>query len=421
MPGATSLNWPEDPTEDARIGGGRYAVAIERPDDPPALAEAIARRAAEGLAIYPRGGGTALDVGGVPSRPGCLVETTALNRVVEYPAADMTITVEAGMTLDRLQKTLADQGQHLTLEAPEPDRATLGGIFATNTCGPRRFGHGRPRDQIIGIQFANADGRLVQGGGRVVKNVAGYDLPKLLTGSFGTLGVICQLTLRVRPLPADSALLLAPADRIETAAAWLETLNTSASRPVSIDLLNRPAAGTILGESGPIWTLAIGLEDSAPAVSWQIDRLRDELDGAVPQVLRGREAARAWSALTDFQATGPGPVKLRASLRPSLVPALLGGLDPEIWSVQAHAGSGVVHVQTRADRPIDNLAPRVDTLRAACRKADGHLVVTACPTEFQPRLKVWGDPRPDWVLSQAVKQALDPHHRLNPGRFVATI
>lgn len=424
MPGTAPPNWPDwpgNPTDRQRIADGRFAHFVDRPGDQSALAETIARRVGEGFAIYPRGGGTAMHVGGPPRRPGCLVETLALDRVVEYPAADMTITVEAGITLATLQKTLAEQGQQLTLDAPEPDRATLGGIFATGTCGPKRFGHGRPRDQIIGIQYVNADGKIVRGGGRVVKNVAGYDLPKLMTGSLGTIGVISQLTLKVRPRPAASALVLASCDRIERIAEWLDGLNTSTTRPVAIDVLNRPAAETILGESGSSWTLAIGLEDSPTAVNWQIDRLRTELDGAAVNVLRSPNDAPAWSALTAFQATGPGPLKVRGGLRPSRLPAILSGLDPNVWSVQAHAGNGLFHAQTRTDLPIDDLAPRVDQLRADCRTADGYLVVSSCPTEFKNRLKVWGDPRPDWALSEAIKTALDPHRRMNPGRFIATI
>src|SRR6185312_5868323 len=123
-----------------------------------------------------------------------------------YPAADMTITVEAGITLAALGAVLAEQHQRLQIDAPDPDRATLGGVFATNTRGPRSFGLGRPRDQIIGVAFVTSDGELVKGGGRVVKNVAGYDFPRLLTGSLGTLGIIAQMTLKVRPMPEASEL-----------------------------------------------------------------------------------------------------------------------------------------------------------------------------------------------------------------------
>ncbi len=229
--------WPDSPLG-GRLGDGRNAHATDRPETIDALRQVVTDRVAEGLAIYPQGGGTALDYGGTPRAPGVAVDTRALNRVIEYPAADMTITVEAGITLSALRAVLATENQRLLIDAPEPDRATIGGIFATNSCGPRRFGLGRPRDQIIGVSFVTADGAFVKGGGRVVKNVAGYDFPRLLTGSMGTLGVLSVLTLKVRPLPEASDLVWIPLANPDTIAAALERLNSSATRPVAVELLN---------------------------------------------------------------------------------------------------------------------------------------------------------------------------------------
>src|SRR5262249_5636495 len=150
---------------------------------------------------------------------------------------------------------------------------------ATNTCGPRRFGLGRPRDQIIGVSFVTSEGVAVKGGGRVVKNVAGYDFPKLLTGSLGTLGIITQMTLKVRPLPEASAIIWVPFSKVELLSGTLDALNTSGSRPVALELLNRPAAETIgepLGLPTGDWVIAIGLEDNAASVGWQINQLMTE-------------------------------------------------------------------------------------------------------------------------------------------------
>src|SRR5262249_36061141 len=158
------------------------------------------------------------------------IDTTAICRLIDYPFADMTITAEAGMTLAALSEILASKQQRLLVEAPFPERATLGGIYATNTSGPRRFGAGRPRDQIIGVSFVTSDGTVVKGGGRVVKNVAGYDLPKLLTGSMGTLGIITQLTLKVRPIPEKSAIVWASFRSARAASEALDSLNVSDTR-----------------------------------------------------------------------------------------------------------------------------------------------------------------------------------------------
>ena len=177
--------------------------------------------------------------------------------MIDYPAADMTITVEAGMTLAALRAVLAEKGQRLLVDAPQPDRATLGGIFATNTSGPRRFGAGRPRDQIIGVSFVTSDGALVKGGGRVVKNVAGYDFPKLLTGSIGTLGIITQMTLKVRPIPEASALVWVPMPDVEALGPTLDRLNTSATRPIALELLN-PTGARLVGEALGLPTSRLG-------------------------------------------------------------------------------------------------------------------------------------------------------------------
>ena len=156
------MNPPPIPAP-GQLGDGRAALAVDRPETPEALQEVVARRVAEGHAIYPQGGRTALDYGGIPRDPGVAIDTTALSRVIDYPAADMTITAQAGMTLAALRATLAEQHQRLTLDAPFPDRATLGGVFACNASGPRRFGAGRPRDLIIGVSFVTSDGEQVKG------------------------------------------------------------------------------------------------------------------------------------------------------------------------------------------------------------------------------------------------------------------
>jgi glycolate oxidase FAD binding subunit len=260
----------------------------------------------------------------------------------------------------------------------------------------------------------------------VVKNVAGYDFPKLLTGSMGTLGVTCEVTLKVRPRPEDSALIVVPFfEKLDDLAQALTRLNTSATRPVAVDILNRTAADWVLRDAAPpaTWSLIVGFEEATSTVTWQIDQLRAEVADRAPAVtvLRGAETGPFWSALSEFQATGPGPIKLRAGLPPSLLSPLIGAIDPATWALQAHAGTGTIHFQTVPDVELEQLAPRVERLRAACVKAGGHLVVTSCPTQAKGRLKVWGDPRPDWTIGAKVKAALDPAGALNPGRFVGTI
>ncbi len=403
------------------IGDGRSALADFRPEDVNALRSLVRDQVAQSRAIYPRGGGTAMDYGGVPRRPGVAVNTRSINRLIDYPSADMTITIEAGMALSELRAILAGQHQRLLVNAPLPDRATLGGIYATNTCGSRRFGAGRPRDQIIGVSFVTSAGEVVKGGGRVVKNVAGYDFPKLLTGSMGTLGIITQLTLKVRPIPEASAIAWAPLAGPNEAAERLDRLNHSDARPIALDLLNAPAAraiGQSLGLPGESTVLALGFEDNVDSVRWQLDRLKSELGRTDLVVIEGEQTLPLWDALNGFQAAGLGPFTFVANLRPSTVDGFVEGLDPGRWSIQAHAGNGIVRGHALGEWTMDEAARSIEPLRRRAVEAGGNLILSRCPTDWKDHLRVWGEPRGDRAIAERVRAALDPHGAMNPGRFV---
>jgi glycolate oxidase FAD binding subunit len=418
-----SAIWPEN-FAGGDLGDGRSAWHADRPSDRDELGRIVADRVAEGHAIYPQGGQTALDYGGIPSKPGVAINLKKLDRIVDYPAADMTITVESGITLETLRKVLDEQGQRLGIEAPQANRATLGGIYATSTSGSRRFGLGRPRDQIIGIRYVDPIGQEIKGGGRVVKNVAGYDLPKLLTGSMGTLGLITELTLKVRPRPEASALAWVRFRRLADAAQAIDRLATSGTRPVAIDLLNLEAARTI-GQAGDLpvedWVVVIGFEDNATSVAWQLDRLTIELGRTDLVFLQGDRAEPLWSALVEFQAERDFPVSIAVNLKPSAALGFLGLIDPGLWSIQLHAGNGILRAHWRGETTLEAVALEIDRLRVEAEKLGGSLTLPRCPTDWKDRLKVWGNPRPDWIIAERIKAALDPLGVLNPGRFVGSI
>ena len=380
--------------------------------------------------MYPQGGRTALDFGGVPSRPGVVIDVCGLSRVIDYPAGDMTITVEAGMRVKQLTAVLGAENQRLPLDIAFPERATVGGAFATAACGPRRFGWGRPRDHVLGIQFVRADGQVVHGGGRVVKNVAGYDFPKLLTGSLGSLGVLSQMTLRVRPVPESSALVCVGFSTVEGASAALDVLNVSESRPVALELLN-PTSLAWFSERGlPVvsggWVLVVGLEDNRASVRWQIDKLRSEfapLNGRL-EVVTDEETTAGWDALTHYPVSPPGRLTLKVSVRPSRLAELCEALEPEIWAVQAHAGHGILWchwVGPTDGNALADLLPEVDRVRSFAIAGSGSLTIPHCPTHWKERLRVWGEPRPDWGVMARIKETLDPGDLMNPGRFLGTI
>ena len=436
---------PDWPATDAAgvLGDGRFATRTERPATAAQVGAAVRAAAADGLAVYPQGGGTALDFGGIPTRPGVSVRLGRLDRVVDYAVDDMTITVEAGITLAAVRDLVAQHGQRLAIEAGDPECATLGGIFAAACTGPRRFGWGRPRDQIIGVAFVDAAGEVVRGGGRVVKNVAGYDFPKLLTGSLGTLGIITELTLKVNPRPESSAWVRVHLPSLDAASAALDRLNISGTRPIALELTG-PSTATNLGPGSR--TLVIGLEGNRAAVDWQVARLASELPGHDREVLRDDEAERAWLDEVAEEAawTTPGRIEefarrvgvapevadrsrlgvfgLRASFAPSVALRFAATLDPGLWDVRVHAGDGVVRAYSAGGlATVSEAETAVNRLRAEADRLGGSVVLTACRAEWKERLGVWGPRRPDWTIAERVKAALDPGCVFNPGRFVGSI
>ncbi len=376
--------------------------------------------------VYPVGGRTALRFGYPAAAPGITLSTAQLARVVDYPARDMTITVEAGIRMDDLAAVLKRERQRLAVDVAQAHRATLGGAIATNTSGPRRYGLGTLRDYVIGVSAVDALGRPFKAGGRVVKNVAGYDLCKALVGSLGTLGVITQATLKLRPAPEASALVWAAFDRLSLIDAALARLAVSSTRPMALELLLPGAATAIAAEAGldlpahrPV--LCIGVEGAPHEVQWQIDELTSELAEFHPHDLvavNALESLRLWFALTEYQVASDEPLTFQASVRPSQAVEFAACADQLGISVQAHAGNGIV---------LGHLSDRATTLAAAhsllaplydfVRRAHGVMTILNCPPDWAHGLPLFGDLSPAWELMRRLKSQLDPKNLLNPERF----
>ena len=303
-------------------------LPVVRPQSVAELGDVVRRAAAERQAVYPVGGGTMLGLGLPPSRPGWAVDVRPLNRIVDYPARDMTITVQAGVSVAELRRVLAAENQRLPVDVPHADRATLGGALAANVSGPRRYGFGTLRDYVLGITTVNDEGQEVKAGGRVVKNVAGYDLCKLHIGALGTLGVIVQVTLKVRPIPESQALLTVGCDAAGLAA-LLDRLHDSRTRPACLDVHNAEAARAVGRTAGVAlpeapWVVVVGFEDGVEAVNWQVRQLMQEIPAAGIRGLDVRAGAvclSLWQALTE--ATDPHPTRPppRCRSRPTCFPA----------------------------------------------------------------------------------------------------
>jgi glycolate oxidase FAD binding subunit len=388
-----------------------------RPASVAEVGDLIRQADAQSQAVYPVGGRTQWDLGLPPTRPGLMLDLCGLDQLVDYPARDMTVTVQAGMTVATLQKMLSVEKQRLPIDIPHADRATLGGSVAANVSGPRRFGCGTLRDYVIGISVVNNQGHEIKAGGRVVKNVAGYDLCKLFVGSLGTLGVITQLTFKLRPLPEEHGLFAfaCPAADLETA---LTQIHNTRTRPVCVDLLNPAAARSIadrLQVRWPTeWTIAVGFEDNAESLKWQVQQFVSETGGRHDVSGRlGFCANPYWRELVELPGTEEFPIAFKAGVRPAAVAAFCGEADRLLdggW-LQAHAANGIVIGQTSSGEAVGRL-------RDLAAAADGHLVVTRCPAALKSAEFVWGPPRPQVALMRTVKEKLDPRRLFNPGRFV---
>jgi glycolate oxidase FAD binding subunit len=397
------------------------------PTDQGQVAAALAEAFASDVPVYPIGGGTSLDFGLPAKTPGIGLSLAGLNRVVDYPARDMTVTVEAGLSMKSLAELLATERQRLPIDVPRAEQATIGGVIATNWNGPRRYGQGSVRDHVIGIHAVDGRGMPYKGGGRVVKNVAGYDFCKLLTGSLGTLGVITQVTLKLKPIPEQSALLAVSAPDGSTAEKLLTALGRSEATPVAIELLAGPyweqhPALAGLGEASPGRVFAVvGLEGTGAEIGYMIRQLEGELRPLVPPgpVVVG-ESDPLWRSLTEFPAEGTSPLVLRASVVPSGVTAVVEAarrLDPRC-SIQAHAGNGTVLIKL-AEFPSQGLSRAlVGHLQPVAAAHHGNLVVLSNPTGAeQTHQSVWGGIDAPLELMSAVKRQFDPKDILNRGRF----
>jgi glycolate oxidase FAD binding subunit len=405
-------------------------LEMRRPGSVADLAEIVGQAAINGSAIYPIGGRTKLGFGMPPSRAGLALDLRSINRIVDYPARDMTITLEAGTTLSKLQALLRTENQRLPIDVPEAERATIGGAIATNTSGPRRYGHGTLRDYVIGISTVNDAGKVVRAGGRVVKNVAGYDFCKLHVGALGTLGVITEVTLKLRPLPEEEAVVLVPTNPGDLESS-LDAFHHGRARPVCVDLLDSVAIqhinrspGTILPDAP--WVVVIGFEGNQSTVMWQVQQSLRTLPGGCRSgvdVRIGAGAAPVWRALVEFQGSSNSPLILKANLLPSATARFCqqARAHSKDVAIQAHAGNGVVLGFAPLGQDLDQARVLLTQWQEWASAALGNAIALRCPAAWKPTLPIWGRPRKDEWLMRAVKAKLDPHNLFNPGRFVGGI
>jgi glycolate oxidase FAD binding subunit len=366
------------------------------------------------------------------------LDLSGLSKIVNYTPRDMTILVEAGVRMTDLATTLTAEGQQLPIDVPRVGEATIGGVVATNWNGPRRYGYGTVRDYVIGIHAVDGRGVSFKGGGRVVKNVAGYDFCKLLCGSLGTLGVITQLALKLKPLPEQSATILAKCTDLAVADSILGRLAQLEAPPIAIDLLvgvswragdEDDADRSAPRKAGCSFTIAVRVDGTEAEVAWMAEQVQLESwagGAATVERLDEAEADGLWKRQVEFSDRGPqdttdgSPMVLKISVpacaTTSFVSRILAA-DPNC-TIQAHAGNGIIVARFAQFTHADLTSVLVANLRPAAIKLGGSAVVVSSKLEGLTPHIVWGGRTEAIMLLERIKQKFDPHNILNPGRFV---
>ena len=379
------------------------------PQSPQELAEAAGASAARERSMEIRGAGSKRLMGGAPDDALVGISTLGLRRVRQYEPRDLTISVEAGLPWCELARLLAANNQAVPLDPPFSDTATVGGVIAANSSGPRRKLYGTARDFVIGMQFATAAGKLVSSGGMVVKNVAGLDMAKLLIGSLGTLAAIAVVNFKVVPKPAAERTFLLSFDTLAGAAAARDAILKSPLQPAALDLLD-PRAAALARTAGYVIAVEAG---GNPAV---IGRYEREIAPLGPcTVLDGPAQAAFWRGVREFVpqylATHPGAAVVRVSVPAGAVPAVL---EEAPGPCLARAGSGVCYVC------IDDAQQAADWARQAAGKG-WKAVVEFAPEEGKAALDLWPSPGTDFDLMTRVKKMFDPKGLFNRGRLYGRI
>jgi glycolate oxidase FAD binding subunit len=417
---------------------GKVPKAIVSPATIDQVSEIVAYAHEQGLAIIPRGNGTKMGLGSIPKRVDLVLSTGRLNRIIDRDCDNLTLSVESGVRLSEVQRDLENRGYVLPLDPPFTQRATLGGIVASNSSGPKRLRYGTARDLITGIKAVFPNGDIVVSGGKTAKNVSGYDMVKLLIGSLGTLGVICEITLTLLPLPEKERTLLIPFSGLGEANRLVHEMVKSQLIPASLDLLNSTAANRINGLMAfpeAKYLVAIGLEGVAEAVDRQISEIRGmgKNHGARDVLsLDSEDHHDFWITIRDFAEVlvkdSPDLICLKSSGLISKSGEMVGSYERIAQefgfdcACVCHAGSGILcaHVLVGTDfwSKMDSLIGLIRQFTAGACRSGGNLTVQSCPLPIKKAVNVWGELGSDYPIMRRLKQAIDPAGTLNPGRYV---
>jgi glycolate oxidase subunit GlcD len=405
--------------------GDDLSVLVVEPSNAEETCEVLRLAESERWKVMPAGACNWLDAGDPGCRVHLVLKTTRMARLVEHEPADLVATAQAGLALADFNREVGRAGQWLPLDPPGAGAATLGGLVATGAVGSHAVGYGVPRSYVLGMRVALAGGRVIRAGGRVVKNVAGYDLCKLFTSSHGTLGLVLEITFKLRPRPRREATLAARSQDPRRLLAAARSLAGSQLLPVAVELLSPPLAAEVcapekLEGAGDDFLMLARFAGNEDAVEYQLARAAELTEG----FLKAGDAERVeddggiWARLSSAcLRESAGPV-WRAGVLPSALGALLARLGDEDYgrAIQWHAGAGDGRLRVFDSAHAGSAA--LGRMREAARAAGGSLVVERAPAGLKRELGAWGLNDSAALLMKRLKQQLDPADTFSPGRFV---
>jgi glycolate dehydrogenase FAD-binding subunit len=420
---------------------GNSPSAVVCPGSTEEVAEIVKFAGREKLALIPAGARTKLEIGMPPRQYDFALDMTRMDRIAAYDPGDLTLGVEAGITLHRIASTLAEHRQFLPLAVPFMDRATVGGTIASGVDSPLRLSYGTARDFVLGMEFVTGDGVAANSGGRVVKNVSGYDIHKLMIGSLGTLGVITRVNFRTFPLPAMTRTFVVVFRESESACELRNAIARSALRPRSLEILSASSSGAELRHDMELfgsnrWTIIVsfaGDEQVLKRDRREIEVLAKGLGGNSLESIEELSAdneKNATNLVAEFPATTlercPGAI-FKISALPTELADLAGSIQSfEMpWAVMMR-GLGVAYL---AIMPRDGSEESFSQLKRQCARIFGlagkppwrHVVVPWCPPALKREIDIWGPPPADFALMKKLKGVFDPVGILSPGRFIGGI
>ncbi|OGP67327.1 MAG: hypothetical protein A2169_03985 [Deltaproteobacteria bacterium RBG_13_47_9] len=422
---------------------GKKPKAVVFPQTVEEVSKIVVHANRERLAIVPRGNGTKLGIGGIPKKVGIILSTLRLREVTDKDPENLTLSVQSGMTLNEVQLMLTKEGKgfFIPLDPPHSKEATLGGIVATNSSGPKRLLYGTARDLMIGAKSVFPNGDVVVSGGKTVKNVSGYDLCKLMIGSYGTLGILCELTFKLLPLPEKEATVLFPFPSLKQADGFVREMMGSPLIPTSMETLN-PTAIRKMGDSlsalNTHYLVAIGLEGVSEGVDRQVsdlNKMGKRYGTPNAEVLDSKQQNLFWTAFRDFSQrlakSDPDVISLKANYLISKHAEILGGYEKMAEEAEvgcaliSHSGNGILYAHILPGNSLrlksGSLIDLIGKMTAKALQHEGNLIVQSAPLAIKKKVGVWGQARDDYRIVRRLKEQIDPANILNPGRFVGGV